>query len=122
MVQREDSVLVVDDAPATRSMLRRWLAMHDMTVCGEAGTGEEALAAAALYHPAAIILDDGLPDIPGAQLLPRLRQLCPAACIVLFTADSAAARAVRATGTAAAVVKGSPLSDLYRALTAATDT
>jgi DNA-binding NarL/FixJ family response regulator len=121
MVEYGYSVLLVDDERAIRAMLRRWLARHGMSVCAEAATGEQALTAAQLYRPGAIVLDHGLPDIPGIQLLPQLRQLCPDACIVLFTADQAAARAVHATGAAAGLVKGSPLADLYRALTAATD-
>jgi CheY-like chemotaxis protein len=108
------SVLHVDDEPAVRSMLRRWLAGRDLTVCAEAGTGEQALAAAASCRPAAILLDHGLPDTqarnssPGYGSFVRL----PASC--LFTADQAAARAVQATGAAVAVVEGSPLDDLHK--------
>jgi len=119
MARLGSGVLLVDDEPAVRAMLRRWLAGHDMVVCAEAATGEEALAAAQLYRPAAIILDHRLPDIPGARLLPRLRQLCPDARIVLFTADQAAARAAQTSGDAVGLVKGGPLAELYHALTAA---
>lgn len=114
------SVLLVDDEPAVRAMLRRWLTAHGMVVCGEAATGQEALNAVREHCPAAIVLDHRLPDIAGAQLLPRLRQLAPDARIVLFTADQAAARAVHTSGAATGLVKGGPLADLYRALTATT--
>src|SRR5690349_19058224 len=118
MAGHELHVLVVEDEPSVRVMLHRWLSGQGMVVCAVAATGAQALSAAQLHHPDAIVLDHRLPDIPGVQLLPRLRRLCPAARIVLFTADPAAARAARAAG-AAALVKGGPLADLHRALTAA---
>jgi DNA-binding NarL/FixJ family response regulator len=118
MARHKLRVLLVDDEPAVRVMLRRWLTRQDLAVCALAATGEQALAAARLHRPDAIVLDHRLPDVPGLQLLPELRRLCPTARIVLFTADLAVARMAAADG-AAALVKGGALSDLSQTLTAA---
>jgi CheY-like chemotaxis protein len=118
VAEHEPRVLLVDDEPAVLGMLDRWLTAHGFVICALATDGRQALSAAQQHRPDAIVLDHRLPDIPGGQLLPRLQQLCPGARIVLFTADPAAARAARAAG-ATALVKGGPLADLHRALTAA---
>ena len=48
-----------------------------------AGTGREALAVAASHPPDAIILDLGLPDIDGTEVIVELRQWYHAPIIVL---------------------------------------
>ena len=48
-----------------------------------AGTGREALALAASHPPDAIILDLGLPDIDGTEVIVELRRWCKAPIIVL---------------------------------------
>jgi len=48
-----------------------------------ARTGREALAAAASHPPDAIILDLGLPDIDGTEVIVELRRWCQAPIIVL---------------------------------------
>jgi len=51
----------------------------------EAADGTEALREARECQPDAIILDLGLPDITGVDLLPQLRAVAPHAKIVIFT-------------------------------------
>ena len=48
-----------------------------------ARTGREALALAASHPPDAIILDLGLPDIDGTEVIVELRRWCKAPIIVL---------------------------------------
>jgi two-component system KDP operon response regulator KdpE len=64
-------VLVVDDEPPIRKLLRMGLTTQDYEVL-EAGTGKAALELMA-KEPDLIILDLGLPDIGGHELLRRFR-------------------------------------------------
>ena len=66
-------VMVVDDEPSVRRFLKRSLMAHGYDVL-EAETGEEALNMVALNPPDLIILDLGLPDIPGIVVMQRIRE------------------------------------------------
>jgi CheY-like chemotaxis protein len=57
-------VLVVDDVPDTRRLMRRVLERDGLAVV-EAGTGEAALEAIEREHPALVVLDLRLPGITG---------------------------------------------------------
>ncbi|HYL06692.1 MAG TPA: response regulator [Thermoanaerobaculia bacterium] len=67
------TVLVVEDNPITRKMVRLALESEGYRVT-EAGDGGAALAAAAELQPDLIILDYVLPDTDGVQLLAELRR------------------------------------------------
>jgi two-component system KDP operon response regulator KdpE len=49
----------------------------------EAETGRAGLSEVAHRRPDAIILDLGLPDIPGVEVLTRLREWCPVPVLIL---------------------------------------
>jgi two-component system, OmpR family, KDP operon response regulator KdpE len=65
-------ILVVDDEPPMRKLLRMGLASQGYEVL-EAPNGKAALELLA-RKPALVILDLGLPDIDGHELLRRIRQ------------------------------------------------
>jgi len=65
-------VLVIDDDPAIRRLLRNTLERADYQVV-EAMNGREALVQATAQHPDAVLLDFGLPDRDGLGLIPLLR-------------------------------------------------
>jgi PAS domain S-box-containing protein len=67
------TVLVVEDNPITRKMVRVALESDGYLVL-EAGDGRSALAAAAERPPDLIVLDYVLPDTDGMQLLEELRR------------------------------------------------
>jgi len=75
-------VLVVDDEPQILRALQTNLrgAGYDVET---AATGEEALAAAAVHPPDAVILDLVLPDVHGSEVCRELRQWCTAPILVL---------------------------------------
>jgi two-component system KDP operon response regulator KdpE len=75
-------VMVVDDEPSVRRFLKRSLHAHGYDMI-EAKTGEEALNLAALNQPDLIILDLGLPDIPGITVLQRIREWSHTPIIIL---------------------------------------
>jgi two-component system KDP operon response regulator KdpE len=75
-------VLVVDDEPQIRRFLRATLVAHGYGVV-EAGSGREALERATTERPDIVILDLGLPDIDGVEVLRRLREWSRVPVIVL---------------------------------------
>lgn len=80
------SVLVVDDAADARVLLRAALRVRGgFEVVGEAGTGEDALLLAGMLRPDVIVLDLGLPDMTGRDLLTRIRRRAPTSRIVVFS-------------------------------------
>lgn len=66
-----DHVLVVDDEPQIREVLRGYLEAAGYGVL-EAGTGAQARELAASASPAAVLLDLGLPDEDGLEVLAEL--------------------------------------------------
>jgi len=78
-------VLVVDDDPASRELLRRVLAGvgHEVS---HAGSGREALEELARRPADLVISDIRMPDLDGVQLLEKLRELCPEVPVILVTA------------------------------------
>ena len=75
-------VLVVDDEPAMVRALRINLRVREYDVT-TAVTGREALAEASRRPPDAVILDLGLPDVDGIEVIRQLRGWSHAPVIVL---------------------------------------
>jgi two-component system KDP operon response regulator KdpE len=75
-------VLVVDDEPQIIRFLRTSLTVNGYEVI-DAASGEEALRRAAADAPDAIVLDLGLPDIDGKEVIRLLREGSSVPIIVL---------------------------------------
>ena len=82
MPEAEKAVLVVEDELPILRFLRSSLAERGFRVL-EAGTGRAAIELAAAKHPEVILLDLGLPDMDGLEVLKRLRQWTSAPVIIL---------------------------------------
>ena len=76
------TVLVVDDEPAIQRSLRISLQAEDYTV-RIAGTGAAALAAVAAEAVDVVILDLGLPDLDGVEVVTALRRTSSVPVLVL---------------------------------------
>jgi two-component system KDP operon response regulator KdpE len=79
-------VLVVDDEKAIQRFLKNALSSAEFSV-HLAGSGKEALAAAVAIRPDLIILDLGLPDMDGVEVLRRLREWTQVPIIILSVRD-----------------------------------
>jgi DNA-binding response OmpR family regulator len=66
-------VLVVDDEPKIRDVLRRYLVADGFEV-SEAATGEAALEQVQALHPELVVLDVRLPGKDGFEVLAELRK------------------------------------------------
>ena len=87
MTETPASVLVVDDEVQIRRFLRTGFELDGFMV-QEAETGAEALRSATLKPSDLVILDLGLPDMDGADVLERLRSWSSVPLIVLSVRGS----------------------------------
>ncbi|WP_337288567.1 response regulator, partial [Candidatus Methylomirabilis sp.] len=76
------AVVLIEDERPIRRFLRATLVSHGYRLF-EAATGEEGLAEAAARPPDVVILDLGLPDIDGLEVIRRLREWTTVPIIVL---------------------------------------
>ena len=79
-------VLVVDDEKAIQRFLKNALSSAEFSV-HIVGSGKEALTAAIAIRPDLIILDLGLPDMDGMEVLRRLREWTKVPVIILSVRD-----------------------------------
>jgi two-component system KDP operon response regulator KdpE len=79
-------VLIIDDEPPIRRFLRASLTAEGYGVV-EADSGEAGLRLAARQPPDLVILDLGLPDLDGHDVLLRLREWLTVPVIILSARD-----------------------------------
>ena len=76
------TILLVEDEPQIRRLLRTALAAHGYRLI-ESSTGEDGLQQAATRLPDLVIVDLGLPDLDGVDVIRRLREWSATPIIVL---------------------------------------
>jgi len=94
---RKFSILLVDDHP----LVRRGLAdlinpQADLRVCGEAATHDEALGAVARLRPDLAVVDIGLGEADGLELVKALSELHPGLLVLVCSMHAEADYAERA--------------------------
>ena len=72
--KRDRSLLIVDDDPITREILRRQLSADGWSIL-EAENGKEALALLAVERPAAVVLDLMMPVMDGFEFIVNFSQM-----------------------------------------------
>ena len=80
------TVLVVEDERKLRDFIRSYLERAGFTVLST-GSGAEAISLAASAAPDLVVLDLGLPDVPGEEVARELRAAAPTP-ILMLTAKS----------------------------------
>ena len=78
--------LVIDDEPQIRRLLRVTLEANGYRVF-DAATGQYGIVQAAQRQPDVVMLDLGLPDLAGVEVLKRLREWSPVPVIILSVRD-----------------------------------
>jgi two-component system, OmpR family, response regulator len=81
-------VLIVEDEPQLAEVLSRMLALEGWQT-RISRDGLDGVHAAETFRPHAIVLDVGLPDIDGFEVLRRVRALDPTICVLFLTARDA---------------------------------
>jgi len=77
----------------------------ELTVVGEAASGEEALDAAARLAPQLVLMDIRMPGMGGFEACRRLAERHPDVVVMLVSVDGRDEEAVRASGAAVVIRK-----------------
>jgi len=83
-MREKHKILIVDDEAPFRSALKRLLEKNHIVL--QADRGSTGLQMAEREEPDLILLDIGLPDGSGLELLPRFKELRPSPTVVMITA------------------------------------
>jgi len=84
-------VLIIDDEPQIRRLLVATLEVSGFRVLA-AASGQEGLVLATQHRPAVVILDLGLPDLSGQEVLRRLRDWSNMPVVILSVQDDEAGK------------------------------
>ena len=76
------TILVVEDDASVRNLISTTLKAHDYRFI-TAATGESAVMEAASHNPDILLLDLGLPDLDGVEVIRRIRSWSNAPIIVI---------------------------------------
>lgn len=115
------SVFIIDDNAMMRSMMRLGANEAELAVLGEAGTAQAALARCAELEPDIVLLDLGLPDGDGLELLSQLKAQSPDLFIIVVSGhnDQNVVQAAVSRGAMGFIVKPFSIGNLTDSLIAA---
>jgi len=85
-MSQEATILLIEDEPEIRRFLRTTLSAHGFRL-HEATTGQDGLTEAKARNPDLILLDLGLPDLDGSEVIRRVREWTATPIIVLSARD-----------------------------------
>ncbi len=119
-VPRYRSVLLVEDEPPLRRALARNLMSRGVEV-HEAGTAEEAIAAATRARPELLLLDISLPDRSGWDVLRELRRRGITAPTIVLSATRVLPQRLAEFRPLACLPKPFPLEALLRLVIGSND-
>ncbi len=83
----QEKILIIDDEVPIRRLLDITLSANGYNI-SQATTGKEGLALTATWQPVLILLDLGLPDYDGIQVLTKLREWYQKPIIILSVRNS----------------------------------
>lgn len=112
-------ILIVDDHAVVRGGLKQFLAdAADCRIVGEAGSGREALACIEAEDWDLLLLDLGLPDISGLEVLKQIKREKPELPVMVFSmfAEDDYAMTVLEAGAAGYVQKDSEPAEILAAI------
>ena len=80
------TVLIIDDHQLVREGVRNFLQrQRDITVMGEAGSGQEGLRLASDLAPDVVLMDLVMPEMDGVETTRRLKQISPRTQVIVLT-------------------------------------
>ena len=112
-VKPPDALLLVDDDETFRRVMAGELGRLGFEVA-TAGSGEEALRAAAKLEPEVVLLDLQLPDMDGLEVLQAIREQSPGSEVIMLTGHGSIDTAIQSIrmGAFDYVAKPCPLDEL----------
>ena len=85
MLSGRPTVLVVDDVPETRELLRFLLLDEGIPVVGEAGNGKQAVELARDLRPDVVLMDMMMPDMDGVAATRAIVEALPSTQVVMLS-------------------------------------
>jgi DNA-binding NarL/FixJ family response regulator len=86
MSPQSKAVLIADDNNGVRSALRSFLERNtELSVCGEAVDGTDAIEKAKELHPGLVLMDLSMPNTNGIEAAWTIKGVMPDVKIVVFT-------------------------------------
>jgi two-component system chemotaxis response regulator CheY len=79
-------ILIVEDAPFIREMIRDILESHDHEIVGEAANGLEAIEKYKALRPEIVLMDILMPGMDGLSAITKIIEQDPAAKIIVVSA------------------------------------
>lgn len=81
------NVLLADDYPLIRTILKEYFNLNypDLTVVGEAQTGQEAVELTKKLTPDFVIMDIKMPIMDGITATELIKQSCPNTNVICYT-------------------------------------
>ena len=92
------TVLIVDDQPEVRTVLRRLLERTNIYATAEAGGAEEALELLRINPPDAMILDISMPQMSGISVIPEVLSCAPRTRILVMSSHDSMEKEILALG------------------------
>lgn len=119
--QQAKTVFIIDDNAMMRSMLRLGANEAELAVLGEAGTAQAGLARCRQLSPDIVLLDLGLPDGDGLELLSVLKTDFPDVFVIVVSGhnDQAVVQSAVQRGAMGFVVKPFSIGSITDTLVAA---
>jgi DNA-binding NarL/FixJ family response regulator len=117
-------ILVADDHDLMRRGLKAVLeARPGWTVCGEATSGDEAVAKAGELKPDVVILDVCMPNLNGVEATRQIRKVSPRSEVLVLSVHHSdrLIRDILDAGARGFLVKADPDADLVSAVTSLAD-
>ncbi len=108
------TLLIADDHPMVREGLRSMLTAPDLTIIGEAGSGQEAVAQVKALRPDVVLMDIRMPDMDGITALEAIKAAHLPSRVIMVTTYRQTAFLLRAlaSGADGFVLKDIPRNDL----------
>jgi DNA-binding NarL/FixJ family response regulator len=108
-------ILLVDDHEVVRRGLKTILTMRpSWTVCGEAGSGQDAIKRVRDLKPDLVLLDVTMPGMSGLEAATKIRNLAPSTKILILSMHDSASMTAEAlrSGADAFLSKGTSATKL----------
>lgn len=112
-------IIIVDDHPILRRGLCQALAQHpNLTLVGDAATGQQGLALARELKPDLAVMDIHLPDMNGLEVTRQMLAALPAIKVVIFSSNASRATVDEAleAGACGYLSKSSAVEELVQAI------
>ncbi|HEY6182164.1 MAG TPA: response regulator transcription factor [Terriglobales bacterium] len=102
--KRRTRIILVDDNTVFRQSLALVIdGQLDLMVCGEAGSGEDALKILGQANPDVAVVDVSLPAMNGIELTETIKRLYPQVAVIVLTMHDATIYASKASEAGAAM-------------------